>query len=172
MSGLTPRDLRAFAADAGAFAVSRVMKENADSLEDEDPCAEEQEDEESLLYSADVVLKEDIKHLPVVVQHDDGDKVCKEAGNEMSVIEPGKQRSSMQRSQRQFQVRVEDLEKALECMKVRTASAIGTPKVLYLSLHLRTCIELATDELFSQWFWPLQRCEIMRSEVPGLGHVS
>jgi SpoVK/Ycf46/Vps4 family AAA+-type ATPase len=129
MSGLTPRDLRAFAADAGAFAVSRVMKENADSLEDEDPCAEEQEDEESLLYSADVVLKEDIKHLPVVVQHDDGDKVCKEAGNEMSVIEPGKQRSSMQRSQRQFQVRVEDLEKALECMKVRTASAIGTPKV-------------------------------------------
>jgi SpoVK/Ycf46/Vps4 family AAA+-type ATPase len=129
MSGLTPRDLRAFAADAGAFAVSRVMKENADSLEDEDPCAEEQEDEESLLYSADVVLKEDIKHLPVVIQHDDGDKVCKEAGNEMSVIEPGKQRSSMQRSQRQFQVRVEDLEKALECMKVRTASAIGTPKV-------------------------------------------
>ncbi|CAK9204806.1 unnamed protein product [Sphagnum troendelagicum] len=73
MSGLTPRDLRAFAADAGAFAVSRVMKENGDSLEDEDPCAEEQEDEESLL--------------------------------------------------------VEDLEKALECMKVRTASSIGTPKV-------------------------------------------
>jgi hypothetical protein len=68
MSGLTPRDLRAFAADAGAFAVSRVMKENGDSLEDEDPCAEEQEDKESLLYSADVVPKEDIEHLPVVIQ--------------------------------------------------------------------------------------------------------
>ncbi len=66
--------------------------------------------------------------------------MCKEAGNEMSVIEPGKLRSSMQKSQHQFQVRVEDLEKALERMKVRTASAIGTPKVLYLSLHLRTCI--------------------------------
>jgi peroxin-6 len=129
MSGLTPRDLRAFAADAGAFAVSRVMKENGDSLEDEDPCAEEQEDEESLLCSADVVPKEDIEHLPVVIQHDDGDKVCKEAGSEMLVIEPGKQRSSMQKSQYQFQVRVEDLEKALERMKVRTASAIGTPKV-------------------------------------------
>jgi SpoVK/Ycf46/Vps4 family AAA+-type ATPase len=129
MSGLTPRDLRAFAADAGAFAVSRVMKENGDSLEDEDPCAEEQEDEESLLCSADVVPKEDIEHLPVVIQRDDGDKVCKEAGNEMSVTEPEKQRSSMQKSQHQFQVRVEDLEKALERMKVRTASAIGTPKV-------------------------------------------